>query len=160
MMNQLNNWFSNVSAYAEMSPDLTMRLQINQWLHAHRRDLSAAAWCRRFADHSDNAELLSFVYQQFSEYSGLSVGCVRPEDTLHGDLHFALVCWHDWVITFCEDFMEQFELDLSDCFDEDDFETVGEMMTFLSAQLATVQETPDSTSVPHLTALPSVAIAS
>ncbi|MGD1898044.1 MAG: hypothetical protein ACFB16_13945 [Phormidesmis sp.] len=136
MMNQLNNWFSTLSAYADMSPDIAIRHQVNQWMKKRTRlNLDVSEWCDLFAPQSENRELLTFIYQQFSQYSGLEFGRVRPRDTLHAELHFALVCWHDWVITFCEDFYQQFQIDLSDHFDEDDFETIGEMIAYLSEQL-------------------------
>ena len=148
MMNQLSNWINSVSVYADMSPDLGIRYQVNQWLQTRtHRALSLTAWCRLFSDQSTDREVLAFVYQRFSEYSGLEFGRVRPGDLLHGDLHLALVCWHDWVITFCEDFCEQFYLDLSDCFDEDDFETIGELVTFLHSQ---VELSRNKTQAPRL----------
>ncbi len=148
MMNQLGNWINSVSVYADMSPDLAIRAQVNQQLKSRTpRALSLTTWCRLFSDCSDDREVLAFVYQRFSEYSGLEFGRVRPNDCLHSDLNMALVCWHDWVITFCEDFCEQFHVDLSDRFDEDDFETIGEIVTFLHAQ---VELSKQASHAPHL----------
>lgn len=142
MMNQLSNLINSVSVYADMSPDLSIRSQVNQWLKSRtNRTLSLTTWCRLFSDQSTDREVLAFVYQRFSEYSGLDFGRVRPDDRLHGDLHLALVCWHDWVITFCEDFCEQFHLDLSDRFDEDDFDTIGELVAHLHHQVALSRQT-------------------
>ncbi|MGB3574103.1 MAG: hypothetical protein WA783_09650 [Phormidesmis sp.] len=162
MMQQFNSWFVNVNAYADMSPDIAIRHQVNQWLKDRARyNLELSAWQRLFAPQSKNSDLLTFIYQRFGRYSGLSFGRVRPRDTFHGDLHFALVCWHDWVITFCEDFYEQFHIDLSDRFDEDDFETIGEMIAYLDRQIALEQEKSNRSTSVCLQVLPSTtAIAS
>ncbi|MGB7485555.1 MAG: hypothetical protein WA901_05145, partial [Phormidesmis sp.] len=94
MMQQFNSWFVNVNAYADMSPDIAIRHQVNQWLKDRARyNLELSAWQRLFAPQSKNSDLLTFIYQRFGRYSGLSFGRVRPRDTFHGDLHFALVCW-------------------------------------------------------------------
>ncbi|MEM9947407.1 MAG: hypothetical protein AAF810_15240 [Cyanobacteria bacterium P01_D01_bin.36] len=148
MMNPLSNLINSVSVYAEMSPDLTIRCQVNQWLQTRtRRALSLTAWCRLFSDESNDRELLAFVYQRFSEYSGLEFGRVRPGDRLNADLHLALVSWYDWVITFVEDFCVHFHIDLSDRFDEDNFETIGELVTFLHEQ---VTHSRNKTETPRL----------
>ena len=105
-----------------------------------RANLGLSKWCRLFDSYSKNKELLTFVYQRFSQYSGLAFGRVRPHDTMHGDLKFALVCWHDWVIDFCEDFWEHFHIDLSNDFDEDDFETIGGIVEYLDEQVVRHQE--------------------
>lgn len=145
MMNQLSNWINSVSVYADMSPDLAIRSQVNHWLQTRTRlALSLTAWCHLFSDQSSDREVLAFVYQRFSEYSGLEFGRVRPDDRLNADLNLALVCWHDWVITFCEDFCEQFHVDLSDYFDEDDFETIGELVAFLHAEVVRSRKKPQA----------------
>ncbi|MBE9062839.1 hypothetical protein [cf. Phormidesmis sp. LEGE 11477] len=135
-----------------MSPDLAIRAQINLRMKANSRPaLGISDWCQLFlapnaarqtsafrcsaSGTSDTRRVLCFVYQRFSQYSGLDFSRVRPEDRLDHDLHFALVCWFDWTITFCEEFFEQFDLDLSDRFDEDEFNTIGELVMFLIDQV-------------------------
>lgn len=152
MIEPLNNWLSSVSTYADMSPDLALRAQINLRMRADGRSaLGISDWCHLFVGQnavadastfsrsafgvSDTRRVLCFVYQRFSQYSGIDFSRVRPEDRLNHDLHFSLVCWFDWRITFCEDFFEQFDLDLSDCFDEDEFNTIGQLVMFLSQQV-------------------------
>lgn len=157
MIEQLDNWLSSVSTYADMSPDLAIRTQVNIRMRAHARPaLGVSDWCQLFlsdlslkqsiasetaafshiaAGSSETRRVLCFVYQRFSQYSGIDFSRVRPEDRLNDDLHLSLVCWFDWVITFCEDFFEQFDLDLGDCFDEDEFDTIGELAAFLVAQV-------------------------
>jgi len=132
---QFNNWVSSVSAYADMSPDLAIRQQVNKRLNLCSRDsLGLVDWCEAFAGSFANQSAAAFVYEHFSDYSGIDFSLVRPQDRLHADLHMALVCWHDWVITFVDDFFQQFDIDLSDDFDEDDFETIGDMVQFLVVQ--------------------------
>lgn len=169
MIEQLDNWLSSVSTYADMSPDLAIRTQVNLRMKAHARPaLGVSDWCQLFLDYlssshgaasnaafshvasgpSDTRRVLCFVYQRFGQYSGIDFSRVRPEDRLNGDLHFSLVCWFDWTINFCEDFCEQFDLDLSDRFDEDDFATIGELAAFLIEQVknpATNGHTPPVT---------------
>jgi hypothetical protein len=119
-----------------MSPDLSIRQQVNQWMKGRMRSpLSAADWCRLFCAQERAQPVLAFVYDYFGQYSGIEFGRVRPNDRLNGDLHFPLVCWFDWSLTFCEDFFQQFDLDLSDRFDEAAFDTIGELVNFLIDQV-------------------------
>lgn len=141
MIGQVNNWFSSVSAYSDMSPDLTIRRQVNERMKARtRRALSPTEWGQLFSPPAGTRPVLSFVYQYFGQYSGIEFGRVRPGDHLNCDLHFPLVCWFDWSLTFCEDFFQQFHLDLSDRFDEASFETIGELVSFLIEQIAPQKE--------------------
>lgn len=137
---KLNNFMSSVSAYADMSPDLGIRKDVNSWMV--RRDRQAAdfiTWSELFG-HANNA-VLAFIYDSFGEYSGLDFSRVRPNDSLNTHLHFPLVCWFDWSITFCEEFFQTFGVDLSDRFDEADFSTIGEMAEFLVSQVPTTEIT-------------------
>lgn len=135
MIGSLNNWLSSVSAYSDMSPDLTVRKQVNQWMKRRTRQrLSPSEWCQLFCRQERARPVLAFVYQYFTQYSGIEFGRVRPDDSLNRDLHFPLVCWFDWSFTFCEDFFQRFGLDLSDRFDESAFDTIGELVDFLVEQ--------------------------
>ncbi|MGB7086796.1 MAG: hypothetical protein WBD47_14655 [Phormidesmis sp.] len=134
---QLKNFLSSAYAYADMSPDITIRKKVNDWmLRRDRSSLSLSDWCQLYSTQAQAYSVLSFIYQSFSQYSGLDFSRVRPDDQLNRDLHFPLVCWFDWSITFCEDFFQQFDLDLSDRFDEASFSTIGEMVNFLIAQMS------------------------
>ncbi len=138
---QLNNLISSINAYPDMSPDLSVRRQVNEALQQRaRQPLSISTWCLTFCQRNratDRVQLmLSFIYECFSEYSGLEFSRVRPSDRLNDDLCFSLVCWFDWSITFCEDFYQRFGLDLSDRFDEANFETIGELVEFLVEQVS------------------------
>lgn len=130
----IDNFISSVQAYADMSPDLTVRREVNNWMiRRDRASLDLVEWSDLFG--SANAPVLAFIYESFSEYSGLDFSRVRPNDSLNNHLHFPLVCWFDWSITFCEDFFQAFEIDLSDRFDEANFDTIGELVSFLAQQV-------------------------
>ncbi|MGC1308710.1 MAG: hypothetical protein WA885_15905 [Phormidesmis sp.] len=134
---KLNNFISSINAYADMSPDLSIRKEVNDWMmRRDRQALSCTDWCHLFSHQPQAQAVLAFIYEQFAQYSGLDFRRVRPDDSLNSHLHFPLVCWFDWSITFCEDFFQAFEVDLSDRFDESDFITLGEMATFLMEQVA------------------------
>ena len=130
---RIDNFISSVQAYADMSPDLTMRREVNSWMiRRDRTSLSLLQWSELFG--STNEPVLAFIYKSFGEYSGLDFSRVRPNDSLNNHLYFPLVCWFDWTITFCEDFFQAFGVDLSDRFDEADFDTIGELVDFLMRQ--------------------------
>jgi len=131
---KITNFISSVQAYADMSPDLSIRQEVNAWLlRRDRASLTLDQWCECFG--GSNSDVLAFLYQSFGEYSGLDFSRVRPNDSLNSSLHFPLVCWFDWSITFCEDFFQAFDVDLSDRFDEADFDTIGELVDFLTQQV-------------------------
>ncbi len=153
----MNNLLSSLEAYADMSPDLEIRQQVNLWMQARgRRPLSVVEWCDVFSGESaaiaeatqDSAtknaakSVLAFVYQFFGDYSGLAFSQVRPNDSLNRDLHLPLVCWFDWTLNFCDDFLTQFDMDLSDRFDEAEFSTIGEMVEFLVVQVVAESAAP------------------
>lgn len=142
-----------------MSPDLEVRAEVNQWLQKRdRQSLSVTKWCELFSGEFESIakatsdevtasaakSVLAFAYEYFGEYTGLAFSKVRPNDSLNRDLNLALVCWFDWTFNFCDDFLTHFDLDLSDCFDEADFMTIGEMVEFLVAQVVEATETSDT----------------
>ncbi|MGB3297608.1 MAG: hypothetical protein WBA76_05005 [Phormidesmis sp.] len=163
---KLNNLISSINAYADMSPDLTIRRQVNETMQRRaRQPLSISTWCQTFSDrtyrshNTDSVQsMLAFIYESFSQYSGLDFSRVRPSDRLNDDLCFPLVCWFDWSITFCEDFYQRFGLDLSDRFDETNFETIGELVSFLIKQISLQPaNTPTNVTALRYTPLRSVA---
>lgn len=136
MWRQVNNYIHSVQTYQDMSPDLSMRQQVNRSLR-HRRPLSIEAWCQKFYQETQSQRsTLLFIYQTLEPYSGLEFNRVRPYDHLVNDLQFPLVCWFDWATSFCDDVTAHFDIDISDCFDETDFDTLAELIQFLENQLA------------------------
>ncbi|MEM7067036.1 MAG: hypothetical protein AAF572_28215 [Cyanobacteria bacterium P01_B01_bin.77] len=130
------NYLHSVQTYQDLSPDLSMRQQVNRFLSQHRRPLSQTAWCDEFyqATRSQN-DILLFVYRSLETYSGIEFNRVRPHDRLVDDLQFPMVCWFDWSITFCDDVVAQFGIDISDCFDETCIETLADLILFLETRL-------------------------
>ncbi|MEL6137537.1 MAG: hypothetical protein AAFR42_09045 [Cyanobacteria bacterium J06628_6] len=136
MWDQFNNYVSSVQTYGDLSPDLQIRQQVNQRLR-HRQALKIEPWCREFQRVTRSSPtLLMFVYQAFQRYSGIEFSRVRPHDRLIEDLQFPLVCWFDWTTSFCEDFIAQFGVDLSELFDEAEFVTLADVIIFLELQVS------------------------
>ena len=132
-----NNYIRSIETYGDMSPDLSVRRQVNQSLRQRRNPLSTEAWCEEChrVTQSQPSTLL-FIYHSLEAYSGLEFNRVRPHDRLVDDLQFPMVCWFDWSANFCDDVVTHFQIDISDCFDETRFDTVGDLIMFLDACLA------------------------
>ena len=129
---QANNYIHSLQTYQDMSPDLSVRHQVNYSLRNQRRPLSPDAWCEechRVTQAQD--ETLLFIYRSLEAYSGLEFNRVRPEDRLVDDLQFPLVCWFDWSLRFCDDVVSQFGIDISDTFDETQLDTLADLICFL-----------------------------
>ncbi|HEY9836136.1 MAG TPA: hypothetical protein V6D27_04510, partial [Vampirovibrionales bacterium] len=73
----------------------------------------------------------SFVYIQLEKYSGLQIGRVLPGDRLEQDLQLTLVSWFDWNLYLCEDFLDEFGIDIGDRFDLQMMETVEDLVRCL-----------------------------
>lgn len=137
MWRQLNNYVSSVQTYNDLSPDVQIREVVNQRLRSKRSALNLGAWCQEFSRTTRcDRQLLAFIYQSFQAYSGIEFSFVRPSDRLIEDLQLPLVCWFDWVHTFCDDFIQQFGIDLSGSFDEANFTTLADLAIFLDEQVA------------------------
>ncbi|MEA5466770.1 hypothetical protein [Leptothoe sp. PORK10 BA2] len=132
-----NNYIRSVQAFQDMSPDLSVRHQVNQSLCRQRRPLSLEAWCEEFQrEIPSQRQTLLFIYQCLETYSGIEFNRVRPHDRLVEDLQFPLVCWFDWSTRFCEDVAAQFNIDIGSCFDETRMHTLMDLVAFLEACLA------------------------
>ncbi len=135
----LNNLVKSLKTYRILSPDPAARQAVNQWLTA-RPCLSCHEWylihwTPPAAPQSLPKPLVEFIYDRLSDYSGLEVGCIEPSDHLVHDLQFPAVCWFDWGLSLCEDFYLTFGTDISDTFDESQFETCADLLYFLGRQL-------------------------
>lgn len=132
MWRQLSNYVNSVQTYRDLSPDIQVRYQINQGLRSHRQALTLQDWCQEFYRVTNaRLSLLAFVHTCFQRYSGIDFSRVRPQDRLSEDLQFPLVCWFDWSLTFCDDFVRQFGIDISERFDEAHFATLADLIIFL-----------------------------
>lgn len=118
-----------------------MRRRINRGL-MHRPALTAEEWFQAFwASRNISRSIADFIYIQLPHYSGLDVSRIQPGDRLSEDLHLALVCWFDWEWALCQDFLECFGVDITDCFDPTTLVTVEEFLVFLDRQLVSMQPT-------------------
>ncbi|UIE39557.1 hypothetical protein KIK02_08370 [Leptodesmis sichuanensis A121] len=138
MWRSLKNFFYSLWTYSDLSPDLKMRRSVQRFLR-RRSCLNSREWYERFWKPVDIPKPISdFVYTQMSQYSGLEFGQVLPTDRLNEDLHLTLICWFDWELAFCEDFLDNFGIDLSDRFDPEPLSTVQDLLLFLKYQLLSV----------------------
>ncbi len=135
MWRRLKNIFYSFETYADLTPDLRMRQRVNRSLR-DRAALSADAWFEQlWQPRTISKQVANFVYLQMPLYSGLDFARVRPTDRLNDDLQLPLVCWFDWQVSFCDDFLIHFGIDLSDYFDPQDYSTVEALIIFLNHQL-------------------------
>lgn len=136
-----NNYIRSIRTFQDMSPDLSVRHQVNQSLCQHRRPLSSEAWCAEFQrEIPSQRHTLLFIYRSFENYSGIEFNRVRPHDRLVDDLQFPLVCWFDWSTRFCDDVVAHFGIDISNCFDETRIHTLIDLVAFLEACVANSSE--------------------
>lgn len=114
-----------------------MRRCVQRFLR-RRSLLNSREWYERFWKPDIPKPISDFVYTQMSHYSGLEFGRVLPTDRLNEDLHLTLICWFDWELVFCEDFLRTFGIDLSDRFAPETLSTVQDLLLFLKHQFLSV----------------------
>lgn len=132
MWRRLKNFLFSVSTYTDLGPDVKIRRLVNQALR-HRAALTLDDWFDCFWRQKGVARsVVAFVYIYLEKYSGLPMARVRPSDRLDGDLHFSLICWFDWQLNLCEDFLQCFGVDISDRLDVRRLSTVEEFVAFLN----------------------------
>ena len=83
--------------------------------------------------------MIVFVYTHLEKYSGLPISRIKPSDHLEKDLKFTLICYFDWHLILCDDFLNWFGVDISEHLDLDQVSTVEEFVSFLNSRLITVQ---------------------
>ena len=138
MWRRLKNLFFSVQTYGILSPDLMARRQVNQAL-SRRPAISQEQWVREFCQPVGIVPTIAaFAYTHLQHYSGIEFAYVVPSDRLIEDLRWIEVCWADWEMTFCEDFWQSFEIDISDRFLDYRLSTVGELVIFLNTQLLSI----------------------
>ena len=142
MWRRLKNIFHSFRTYADLTPDIQTRQRINRLLN-DRPGLSQQEWYLQFWKGQNISEdLAGFIYERMPTYSGLDFSRVQPGDRLNADLQLPLVCWFDWHISFCEDFMQVFGIDLSNHFDPDSLTTVADLLLFLNQQVVSASHSP------------------
>ena len=138
MWRTLKNVLYSLWTYADLSPDIRLRQQVQRTLR-QRPCLNAQGWYHLHWQSCGIAQPISdFVYGHLQQYSGLEVGRVYPSDRLNEDLYLPLICWFDWEISFCESFLETFGVNLESEFNSNNFVTIHDLMLFLNQQLLSV----------------------
>ncbi|MGD1941143.1 MAG: hypothetical protein ACFB0G_07505 [Leptolyngbyaceae cyanobacterium] len=131
------NYLRSLRTYADLSPDAGIRHQVNGQLR-NRQSLPLEEWSQLFPEVTAgecSQPLLSFLYTKLPDYSGLKVDRLRPSDRLIEDLQLPLVCWFDWPNQLCADFYDEFQVDISEEFDESILETLEDLVGFLHQRL-------------------------
>ncbi|MGA7932611.1 MAG: hypothetical protein WCA35_03445 [Kovacikia sp.] len=135
MWRRLKNIFHSFRTYADLSPDISTRRRVNQFLRT-RPALSANEWFEQFwRSKAISKQVTDFIYLYMQKHTGLEFARVQPHDRLSEDLQIPAVCWFDWEIYFCRDFNERFAKDLSDHFDPHALSTIDDLVVFLNQQL-------------------------
>ncbi|MDX2231346.1 MAG: hypothetical protein NW220_17045 [Leptolyngbyaceae cyanobacterium bins.349] len=117
---------------------MRLRRRVNKVLRS-RTNLSATEWYQtHWQPLAIPRSISDFVYTQMQTYSGLEIGRIQPSDRLEEDLHLTLICWFDWELMFCENFLNSFEIDLTTQFNPDTLDTVQDLLLFLNHQLLSV----------------------
>lgn len=138
MWRSLRNIFYSFGTYSDLSPDLGVRRRVGKALR-NRPLLTPVEWYQTFwQPFGVSGQVSDFVYNHFQEYSGLEFGRVCPGDRLEEDLHLTLICWFDWELSFYEDFLTTFGVDLGCHFTTTTFLTLEEFVLFLNRQVLSV----------------------
>jgi hypothetical protein len=136
MWHRCKNLIHSLKTYDALSPDLKLRRRVNRVLH-QRPAMQLEQWFRTFYQPEGIAfSVANFAYIQLPIYSGLEFSHVLPSDRLNEDLHWTQVCWFDWQISLCDDFHQQFGVEISDDLDEATLFTVQDLIRFLNQAIA------------------------
>jgi hypothetical protein len=140
MWDRLKNLFFSLRTYGTLSPDLRVRRRVNQSLRG-RPNLSADEWAMAVCSAQKVAyPIATFAYFHLKQCSGLEFGRVLLSDRLNEDLHWTQICWFDWELSLCDNFRQNFGVDISDCLDEPNLSTIKDLIIFLNHQWAAQQE--------------------
>ncbi|HEY9639814.1 MAG TPA: hypothetical protein V6C57_04985 [Coleofasciculaceae cyanobacterium] len=132
MWHRLKNLFSSLRVYHDLRPDLRVRQQVNRILR-DRPVLEQDEWFETFYKARGIAHpVATFAYTHLGQYSGLRLGSVLPTDRLEAELHWTEVCWFDWEQCLCEDFYGCFRVEIDDCWDFSNLQTVEDLILFLN----------------------------
>jgi hypothetical protein len=135
MWNRIRNFFFSVKTYRALSPDLQVRRHITFNLR-ERSPLSPNEWLSSYGYSLGVSQaIVEFAYCYLEQYSGLEFAYIHPQDQLENDLQWTQVCWFDWETSLCCDFEKVFGTDIRDAFNNEQFVTVGDLLTFLQQHL-------------------------
>jgi len=134
MWSKVKQFWHGASTYCDLGPDLSLRQRINASLQT-RSVMTAEQWHDEFwRDRQVSPDISQFVYATLTKAAGLEAGCVLPDDRLEQDLHLTLICWFDWHVVLCEDFLLSFGVDLSDRLQWSTLVTIEDFVLFLNQQ--------------------------
>jgi hypothetical protein len=135
MWQRFKNTLCSFGSYADLSPDVQTRRQVHQWLR-DRPARSLDEWyCTFWQSQGIARSLVTFVHHQLQEQAELDLTQTRPSDRLVDDLQLPLICWFDWEISLCEEFFNQFGVELFDDFDITHLHTLQDLVYFLHQHL-------------------------
>gem|GEM_PF-1377050 len=134
MWHRLKNVFFSLKNYDLLGPNLTTRRQVKQSLR-HRPNLGLREWFESFCESRQIAyPVVNFLYTRLETYSGIELGRLLPSDRLEEDLHWTDLCGFDWQIVLCEDFMQQFNVDMTHCIEDFSPNTIDNLVLLLHQQ--------------------------
>lgn len=135
MWHRLRNFIANLKTYRDLSPDLKLRRRVRRRL-SDRLSLQQEQWCIAAGQASQvSYPVARFAYTYLAQYSGLDFSRVRLEDNLEQDLCWSEICWFDWRTQLSEDLLCSFGTDLSEQIEWADWETIADLLAFLTCQL-------------------------
>ncbi|NJR37863.1 MAG: hypothetical protein HC781_02245 [Leptolyngbyaceae cyanobacterium CSU_1_4] len=112
-----------------------MRRQVKQSLR-HRPTLGLSEWFESFCRSRPIAyPVVNFLYTRLETYSGIEPGKLLPSDRLEEDLRWTDLCGFDWQIILCDDFMQQFNVDMTRCIEDFSPKTLEDLGLLLHQQL-------------------------
>ncbi|MEB3294358.1 MAG: hypothetical protein VKJ24_14460 [Synechococcales bacterium] len=135
---RLKNWWQDLHAYQDMSPDLKTRRQIQLMLQG-RDAYGLQDWYHKFWEPLEvDLAVVTFVYQQLAQLSGLDMSRSLPDDRLIEDLQFPLICWFDWESQLSDAWNHQFPQNAKDpylCYlDSGEWFTLKDLMLTLQQE--------------------------
>jgi len=134
MWHRFKNLFFSLKNYDILSPNLAMRRQVKRSLR-HRPTLGLSDWFESFCQPRQIAyPVVNFLYTRLETYSGIELGKLLPSDRLEEDLRWTDLCGFDWQIILCDDFMQQFNVDMTCCIEDFSPNTIEDLMLLLHQQ--------------------------
>jgi hypothetical protein len=135
MWYRLRNIVQSLETYSILSPDREVRRQVNRELR-DRPTLDAERWFETFFQSQGVTRSIAiFAYRHLGQYSGIQFEHVLPSDRLEEDLRWTQICWFDWEMTLCDDFLQCFGVDIADRICEFAPMTIADLVLFLNEQL-------------------------
>jgi hypothetical protein len=134
MWHRFKNLFFSLKNYDILSPNLAMRRRVKRSLR-HRPTLGVSDWFESFCRSRPIAyPVVNFLYTRLETYSGIEPGKLLPSDRLEEDLRWTDLCGFDWQVMLCDDFMQQFNVDMTRCIEDFSPNTLEDLVLLLHQQ--------------------------